>query len=220
VLVAGPTDLVRPLSDFVWGRYLLDAWQYVPADFVSGCTEGNCGSYLILLNTYQDGGPYHWSVQLHADAETHSFIRDQQVPVSAPLVTERWAKIEILIDLNQDRYQVYYDGQPLGGPASWTAGVPGEGGGALNIGALDLFANGSSPIYYDDLHLRLLDPGDVNCDGNVNFGDINPFVMLLTSPAQWQTAFPSCPMLNGDINADDRVNFGDINPFVALLVGQ
>ena len=59
--------------------------------------------------------------------------------------------------------------------------------------------------------------GDVNCDGSVGFGDINPFVLLLSNPSAWQTTYPGCPLLNGDINSDGTVDFGDINPFVALL---
>jgi carboxypeptidase A1 len=62
-------------------------------------------------------------------------------------------------------------------------------------------------------------PGDLNCDGQVNFGDINPFVLALTNPAGYQAAFPDCDIMNGDINGDGEVNFGDINPFVALLTG-
>jgi len=62
--------------------------------------------------------------------------------------------------------------------------------------------------------------GDVNCDGVGDFGDINPFVLLLTDQAAWQAMYPECPFLNGDINADGSVNFGDINPFVALLAGR
>jgi len=61
--------------------------------------------------------------------------------------------------------------------------------------------------------------GDVNCDGLVDFHDINPFVVLIVSPAAWQAAYPDCPMLNGDINLDGSVNFGDINPFVTLITG-
>jgi probable HAF family extracellular repeat protein len=61
--------------------------------------------------------------------------------------------------------------------------------------------------------------GDINCDGAVGFGDINPFVQLLVSPPVWQVAHPGCPARVGDINGDGAVNFGDINPFVALLVG-
>jgi hypothetical protein len=59
--------------------------------------------------------------------------------------------------------------------------------------------------------------GDVNCDGDVGFGDINPFVLLLSNPAGWQAAFPDCNPANGDVNDDGSVDFGDINPFVALL---
>jgi hypothetical protein len=61
--------------------------------------------------------------------------------------------------------------------------------------------------------------GDLNCDGSVNFGDINPFVLRLSNPAAYQTQFPNCPDGNGDINADGSVNFADINPFVTLLSG-
>jgi hypothetical protein len=59
--------------------------------------------------------------------------------------------------------------------------------------------------------------GDLNCDNTVNFGDINPFVMILTNPSGWQETYFFCPFLNGDINGDGAVSFGDINPFVTLL---
>jgi hypothetical protein len=62
--------------------------------------------------------------------------------------------------------------------------------------------------------------GDLNCDGAIDFADINPFVLLLTDQAAWQTAFPGCAMRNGDINSDGTYgqwSFGDINPFVALM---
>jgi hypothetical protein len=61
-------------------------------------------------------------------------------------------------------------------------------------------------------------PGDLNCDGQVGFGDINPFVQLLVNEQSWAAAHPGCPRLNGDINGDGLVGFDDINPFVALLV--
>jgi len=59
--------------------------------------------------------------------------------------------------------------------------------------------------------------GDLNCDGNVDFADINPFVLRLTDPAGYRLAFPDCPDAHGDINSDGEVDFGDINPFVRLL---
>jgi hypothetical protein len=62
--------------------------------------------------------------------------------------------------------------------------------------------------------------GDMNCDAQVSFSDINPFVLALSSPAAYATQYPQCDILNGDINGDGLVGFADINPFVALLAGQ
>jgi hypothetical protein len=219
--VWGPTDLVQEFQGFTSGIWELTAWMYVPSGFVSGCDPyNNCGSYLILLNTYHDGGPYNWSVQLHADSVTGSFICDQPTPAHMPLITDAWIKVGVVIDLDLDFYQAYYNGEPLGGPASWTAGVFGGGGGARNIAAVDLYANASTPVFYGDLDLRPVLRGDLNCDDRVNFGDINPFVQRLSAPLAYAEARPFCADANGDINGNGTVGFDDINPFVALLSGR
>jgi hypothetical protein len=60
--------------------------------------------------------------------------------------------------------------------------------------------------------------GDMNCDGLVDFGDINPFVLALTAgEAGYYAEFPNCNWYNADINGDTQVDFADINPFVAVL---
>ena len=59
--------------------------------------------------------------------------------------------------------------------------------------------------------------GDVNCDGQINYADINPFVKALGSLSAWQAQYPTCPWQNCDINGDNLVNYADINPFVAKL---
>jgi hypothetical protein len=60
-------------------------------------------------------------------------------------------------------------------------------------------------------------PGDLNCDGSVNLGDINPFVLALSNPARYHATYPTCNILNGDINNDGYVNVRDINGFLRLL---
>jgi hypothetical protein len=62
-------------------------------------------------------------------------------------------------------------------------------------------------------------PGDLDCDGDVDFGDINPFVLALSNPAAWEALYPTCDLSRGDIDGNGVVGFGDINPFVALLTG-
>ena len=63
--------------------------------------------------------------------------------------------------------------------------------------------------------------GDLNCDGAIDFADINPFVLYLSNYDTWMTEFAGCNPLNGDINGDGSYgatpDFGDINPFVALM---
>ena len=61
--------------------------------------------------------------------------------------------------------------------------------------------------------------GDMNCDGSVNFGDIDPFVLAITDASGYAAAYPDCNLNNADINDDGFVNFGDIDPFVALITG-
>lgn len=53
--------------------------------------------------------------------------------------------------------------------------------------------------------------GDINCDGVVGFGDIEAFIVALTSDP-W-----GCYWSNADVNCDGLVDFGDINPFVLAL---
>ncbi len=77
--------------------------------------------------------------------------------------------------------------------------------------------NGGEDIWY--LPIAPFVAGDLNCDGRVDFGDINPFVLALTNPPAYAVRYPGCPILNGDINGDGFVDFGDINPFVRLLTG-
>ena len=61
--------------------------------------------------------------------------------------------------------------------------------------------------------------GDLNCDGAVNFGDIDPFVLALGGYEPYHAAYPACDWLAADCNADGGVDFADIDPFVALLGG-
>ena len=53
--------------------------------------------------------------------------------------------------------------------------------------------------------------GDVNTDETVDFGDIAPFINILSTMGFSEEA---------DINGDDVVNFSDIAPFIGILSGQ
>lgn len=60
-------------------------------------------------------------------------------------------------------------------------------------------------------------PGDLNCDGAVDFFDIDLFLSALFQPLVYNTLEPDCEMIRGDMNGDDRLDFFDVDGFVAAL---
>jgi hypothetical protein len=113
--------------------------------------------------------------------------------------------------------------------ASWTTAVVGQwsavsaywdAGAAttavITIVDLSLEWDGNDPTL-DDVWLAAL--GDLNCDGHVNFEDINPLTLALLDPQSYHQVYSHECYLLGDINGDAWVDYRDINPFVALLSG-
>jgi pyrrolidone-carboxylate peptidase len=70
---------------------------------------------------------------------------------------------------------------------------------------------------YLDLQRKVA--GDLDCDGDVDFDDINPFVLALSDPITYQQVYPGCPLVNADVDGNGVVDFDDVNPFVVLLSG-
>jgi hypothetical protein len=99
---------------------------------------------------------------------------------------------------------------------------------ALQIDAAQLDDQGYYDVWLTDdcgafvsdaAHLIVPAPGDLNCDGLLNTFDIDPFVLALTNPDAYITAFPDCDRMLADCNGDGLVNAFDIDPFVLLLTG-
>ena len=59
--------------------------------------------------------------------------------------------------------------------------------------------------------------GDMDCDGDVDFDDIDPFVLALGGQAGYEAQYPACNWLNADCDASGGVDFDDIDAFVALI---
>ncbi len=62
--------------------------------------------------------------------------------------------------------------------------------------------------------------GDANCDGAINWRDIDFLVAAMAGQPAWRAMFapdlPTCPLWNCDVNADWTVR-RDIDPFVRLM---
>lgn len=68
------------------------------------------------------------------------------------------------------------------------------------------------------LHIPAGPRGQMNCDGSVDGLDVAPFVLALTSPVDYEDAYPGCDRYNGDVNCDGEVDANDVEPFVACIL--
>lgn len=60
--------------------------------------------------------------------------------------------------------------------------------------------------------------GDLNCDGVIDFDDVDGFVLVLHDEQSYRESYPTCcGNVAGDINHDESVNFEDIDAFVECL---
>ncbi len=140
VAITGPSDLVHRYAGYTSGMWTYTAWMYIPTNFTGQ-------TYFILLNTY--AATQNWSVQVYFQ---NGQVVNEFLPGAAlPWILGQWVELRLEIDLDNDLQTFYYGGNVLY-TSSWTDGA--SGGGALNIGAVDLYANGASPVYYDDMSLE------------------------------------------------------------------
>lgn len=148
--VVGDTDLVHGYPGTTSGQWTYTAWQFLPTA-LTGRT------YLILLNTHPADPMVfgHWSVQLCFDGTANVVMDDTSgscnTGATAPLVKNQWVEIRVEIDLDADTQTVFYNGTQLY-TAAWSTHL-GATGGAVAVGAVDLFANAATSAFYDDLSL-------------------------------------------------------------------
>jgi hypothetical protein len=146
VEITGGSDLVHEYTGVSSGQWSYTAMQYIPGNF-TGTT------YFILLNTYADGGPYNWSIQHSFNGTSGAILDDLRTENPVTMVRDAWVPIRVDFDLTANTVNTYYNNQLLS-TGTWTTGTTS----ALNLAAVDLFANNTSPVYYDNISLTQI-PG-------------------------------------------------------------
>ncbi len=136
VEIIGSADLVHEF-DQAGGQWEFSAMQYIP-DGTTGTT------YFLLLNTYNDGGPYDWSVQLAYNLDTGILTSDFGGGATAPIAYEQWVELKFNIDLDGNTVDEYYNGALLSTHV-WDDNVHGT------LGCIDLYGNNASSVYYDNI---------------------------------------------------------------------
>lgn len=61
--------------------------------------------------------------------------------------------------------------------------------------------------------------GDVDCDGDRDFADVQAFVLAVVDPVSFVSQHPDCPIATADLNSDGVVNGKDITTGVGLWIG-
>jgi hypothetical protein len=166
------------------------------------------GHYDVGVGLFSDDA---WGVGFEFGVDfVRSDIENRVLAVFPPYVFHDFQ----LVSENMRDYVLNMDGEWLAsgvfvhvcGPSeiNWGDGVQG----VTSLTRWEWFRFGSVPSTH---------AADTNCDGTIDFRDINPFVLALSNPGAYQDAYPTCRPSNSDINGDGTVDFGDINPFVRLL---
>lgn len=136
IAIIETSDVVQTFSDST-GEYEMTAWCWVPS--------GSIGQqYFIMLNQYWPD-TNNWSVQLEFDSDAGNVV-DYYSSSSTPIINDQWVEVRVEIYLDLNSYDIYYNDNFLASN-NW------QSGGSNRIAALDLFSDGGSPIYWDDLEL-------------------------------------------------------------------
>jgi hypothetical protein len=141
VEIVGLSDMVHQWTNVNYGNCTFRVWSYVPSDYVGQ-------NMLILLSLYA-GDSSKWDLQLVFNSET-LLLEDYDSVNSTPYMIGAWGEIRVEIDFINDLQKVYYN-DVLWLSKSWINGT--SGGGILNLGGVDLFANGASKVYWDDMSI-------------------------------------------------------------------
>lgn len=62
--------------------------------------------------------------------------------------------------------------------------------------------------------------GNMNCDLFLDALDIEPFILAIFDPDEYENRYPDCDINRADVNLDGAINGLDIEPFLELLFGR
>jgi hypothetical protein len=142
VEISGSSDVVHELH-LAGGRWALTAMQYIPSG-------GTGSSNFILLNRYRDGGSTtydDWSIETQYNLQTGVITCwHGGLPGAATVLFDQWVPIQLLINLDQNTFEEFYNGRRIAAGA-W------DDDAHASFQAIDLFGNRAAPVYYDDIRI-------------------------------------------------------------------
>jgi hypothetical protein len=168
--------------------------------------NGDIDSFAGFFTPFQefDAGTGWLHVEAHADGNPS----DPVIPFDAGTMGDREA--------------VVLRARPFR-PTLATLGSGGSGTYNFYVDDMQLTVSSSNPLAQitlpDGSVTRVNILGDMDDDRDVDFDDIDDFVLGLTNPAQYLTNFGVPPTARGDMDLDGDLDFDDISGFVGVLSG-
>ncbi len=147
--IAGDSDLIHEF-DYTSGSWTITVNQYIPSTF-SG------KSYFLFENVYDDVDMsiISWSTQVYFDSATGQLANEAGAanPFTANYITDQWVQLKLVVDLDADLQTFYYNGVEMYS-GSWSNQFPAQTvPGIPAIGSIDLYANGATSVFYDDVKI-------------------------------------------------------------------
>ncbi|MBK8915590.1 MAG: S8 family serine peptidase [Phycisphaerales bacterium] len=188
------------------------------ADVVVGCQDNN--SLDVLRSSAGVLTPAgSWQLPLGADPELIR-VADVNCNGTPDIILSGSDNAALLMVLeNKSRPGVI----ELGAPSIIASGVPVSG-----LVAADLDADGDTDFATSDSVSGAISVlvnltctprlrGDLNCDGRLDYFDIDPLVVALVDPDAYHLLHPGCDLQRGDVDGDGAFTLFDIEPFLDLL---
>jgi len=160
---------------------------------------------------------YDWQYKIDDGPELDLFISavDEDIEATYTLSDENGTQVTLPDPLTMNGELL------LNGLTTLTAAVSGSGN-ALTL-LFESTTNGGSEAYaFDNIVVENVAEvvlGDMDCDGDTDFDDIDDFVLGLNDPAAYESLFGVPASLKGDADQDGDQDFDDIDDFVGILTG-
>lgn len=153
VQINAGADTVHEFDGIDSGKWMIVTDVYTPSSFIGKV-------YFLVMNYYQDGGPYQWAVQVGFNGDSVEVQCDcgSGTPSTTPLLFDEWVEFRVVVDFSIDETEVYY-GDILLGTYPWTAGPYGSGSyGLPQIDAVDLYSDANNyphvtEVYFDNVRV-------------------------------------------------------------------
>ena len=209
-LLQGPaTDVVQRLA------ITSGVWEFSIQIYVPSTTTPGDGGMVIMLNQY--GGSDNWSMQMAINeaywggSQPEFFmIESQWDGALLPLKLDQWVEFKAVIDLDNDVWNSWYGGDPLGVDLNWSTG------GTPAIAALDLWTSSTLDppnIWFDDISLT--GSGGCPCACNVDTST-GPGVCDVFDFLGFQNGFVGADPCACDIDTSTGPGVCDVFDFLAF----